>query len=107
MAPNGFSDVGEIANLMSVDVQKIMEVIPYINMAWSSPLQISVALYLLWNTIGPSILAGVTVMVLLIPINGVLGNLGRIFQVSQMKNKDERVKLTTEVIGGMKVRIIY
>ena len=87
-------------------MQRMLEVIPVINTVWTSPLLISVTLYLLWNTIGPPILAGVAVMLILIPINGSLGNLGRIFQVSQMKNKDERVKLTTEVIGGMKVSII-
>ena len=61
--------VGEIVNLMSVDSQKCMELMTYVNLVWSAPLQILIALVLLWFTMGPSIFAGVGVMVLLIPVN--------------------------------------
>ncbi len=40
---------GEIVNLMSVDAQRICDLVPYINMLWSSPLQITVAIYMLYQ----------------------------------------------------------
>lgn len=52
------STVGEIVNLMSVDAQRIMDLTPFINMAWSDPIQIGLALYFLWNLLGPSVMAG-------------------------------------------------
>ena len=36
---------------------------PYLNMLWSSPLQIGVAIFLLWQELGPSVLAGLCMMV--------------------------------------------
>lgn len=53
--------------------------------------------------IGPSVLAGLAVMVVLVPLNGVVANKVKTLQISQMKNKDERVKLMNEIISGMKV----
>ncbi|XP_075623992.1 multidrug resistance-associated protein 1 isoform X2 [Balearica regulorum gibbericeps] len=43
------STVGEIVNLMSVDAQRFMDLATYINMIWSAPLQVILALYLLWQ----------------------------------------------------------
>jgi ATP-binding cassette subfamily C (CFTR/MRP) protein 1 len=46
------STVGEIVNLMSVDAQRFMDLTAYLNMIWSAPLQIALALYFLWDTLG-------------------------------------------------------
>ena len=43
------STSGEIVNLMSVDAKKIMDALPYLNMIWSCPLQITVAIYMLYQ----------------------------------------------------------
>lgn len=50
--------VGEIVNLMSVDAQRFMDLTTYINMIWSAPLQIALAIFFLWDLLGPSVLAG-------------------------------------------------
>lgn len=50
--------VGEIVNLMAVDAQRFMDLTTYINMIWSAPLQIALAIYFLWDLLGPSVLAG-------------------------------------------------
>jgi len=46
---------------------------------------------------GPSVLAGLAVMIIMIPLNGVIANQMKILQIKQMKYKDERVKLMNEV----------
>ncbi|XP_039702279.1 canalicular multispecific organic anion transporter 2-like isoform X2 [Pteropus medius] len=99
--------VGEMVNLMSVDAQRFMDLAPFLNMLWSAPLQIILAVYFLWQNLGPSILAGVTLMVLLIPFNGALAMKMRAFQVEQMKFKDSRIKLMSEILGGIKVLKLY
>lgn len=75
------STVGEIVNLMSVDAQRLQDVTGYLWMVWSAPLQIGIAVYMLWNILGPSVLAGLAVMVLLIPINGAMATIQRKLQV--------------------------
>ncbi|XP_068386498.1 ATP-binding cassette sub-family C member 3 isoform X5 [Eschrichtius robustus] len=101
------STVGEIVNLMSVDAQRFMDVVPFINLLWSAPLQIILAVYFLWQNLGPSVLAGVALMVLLIPLNGAVAVKMRAFQVEQMKFKDSRIKLMSEILGGIKVLKLY
>lgn len=101
------STVGEIVNLMAVDAQRFMDLTAYINMIWSAPLQIGLALYFLWDILGPSVLAGLAVMIILIPVNGFIANKIKTLQIRQMKNKDERVKLMNEILSGIKVLKLY
>ena len=74
-------------------------------MLWSAPVQIVLAMVLLWNTLGPSVLAGLGILVLLMPANAVIASKMRKFQVTQMTLKDQRIKLMNEVLNGIKVRI--
>ncbi|XP_037884214.1 multidrug resistance-associated protein 1 isoform X7 [Glossina fuscipes] len=101
------STVGEIVNLMAVDAQRFMDLTTYLNMLWSAPLQIALALYFLWELLGPSVLAGLAVMIILIPLNGVIANRIKTYQIRQMKYKDDRVKLMNEVLSGIKVLKLY
>uniref|UniRef100_A0A8C9ET34 Multidrug resistance-associated protein 1 n=1 Tax=Pavo cristatus TaxID=9049 RepID=A0A8C9ET34_PAVCR len=101
------STVGEIVNLMSVDAQRFMDLATYINMIWSAPLQVILALYLLWQNLGPSVLAGVAVMILLVPVNAVMAVKTKTYQVAQMKSKDNRIKLMNEILNGIKVLKLY
>ena len=66
---------------MSIDTQRIVNLVTYINMLWSSPLQIVIAIYFLSVTMGISILAGVGVLVLLIPVNLLVARQARRQQV--------------------------
>ncbi|XP_005391137.1 PREDICTED: multidrug resistance-associated protein 1 [Chinchilla lanigera] len=101
------STVGEIVNLMSVDAQRFMDLATYINMIWSAPLQVILALYLLWLNLGPSVLAGVAVMILMVPFNAVMAMKTKTYQVAHMKSKDNRIKLMNEILNGIKVLKLY
>jgi len=98
---------GEIVNLMSADAHRFMDLITYLNMIWSAPFQIALAIYFLWQSLGPSVLAGLFVMIVLIPINGAVATRSRNLQVKQMKNKDERAKLMNEILSGIKVMLFF
>ena len=50
--------VGETTNLMAIDSQKFMDMVLLINIIWSSPLQIALAMYFLWDILGAASLAG-------------------------------------------------
>ncbi|EHA97372.1 Multidrug resistance-associated protein 1 [Heterocephalus glaber] len=101
------STVGEIVNLMSVDAQRFMDLATYINMIWSAPLQVILALYLLWLNLGPSVLAGVAVMILMVPFNAVMAMKTKTYQVAHMKSKDNRIRLMNEILNGIKVLKLY
>ncbi|XP_076338372.1 multidrug-Resistance like Protein 1 isoform X1 [Tachypleus tridentatus] len=99
--------MGEIVNLMSVDAQRFMDLMTFLNLLWSAPLQIILALVFLWDELGPSVLAGLGIMILMIPINGVIASHTKKLQVKQMKTKDKRVKMMNEILGGIKVLKLY
>ncbi|KAI1280800.1 Multidrug resistance-associated protein 1 [Halotydeus destructor] len=99
--------VGEIVNLMSVDSQRLFDVMNYLNLLWSAPLQIGLALYFLWLELGWATMAGVVVMVVMIPLNGLVAKMTEKMQTKQMKRKDERVKAMNEILSGIKVIKLY
>ncbi len=67
---------------MSVDAQRLMDVVTYLHMLWSAPVQILISLVFLYQTMGASVFAGFVVMLLMIPINAVIASISRKFQVS-------------------------
>ncbi|XP_035771316.1 canalicular multispecific organic anion transporter 1-like [Neolamprologus brichardi] len=70
------STVGETVNLMSADAQRFNDVTNFIHLLWSCPLQIVISIVFLWLELGPSVLAGLGVMVLMVPINGLNSETG-------------------------------
>lgn len=99
--------VGETVNLMSADAQRFNDVTNFIHLLWSCPLQIILSIVFLWIELGPSVLAGLAVMVLMVPINGVIATKARKFQVENMKFKDERLKIMNEILNGIKILKLY
>ncbi|CAF0848112.1 unnamed protein product, partial [Didymodactylos carnosus] len=60
---------GEIVNLMTIDAQCFQQLAFHIHDLWSGPVQITLALYLLYNLMGYSIIPGVVLLLSMIPIN--------------------------------------
>ena len=80
-----------------------MGLLLFLNMIWASPLQIALAVYFLWQILGPSALAGLTVMVIMIPANAWVSQKMKKYQIAQMKCKDKRTVLMDEILSGIKV----
>uniref|UniRef100_A0A452UFS7 Multidrug resistance-associated protein 1-like n=1 Tax=Ursus maritimus TaxID=29073 RepID=A0A452UFS7_URSMA len=92
---------GEVINLMSADAQQLMDLTANLNLLWSAPFQILMAVSLLWQELGPAVLAGVAVLVFVIPINALVATR------SQTKNKDKQIKLLNEILHGIKILKLY
>jgi len=88
---------GEITNLMAVDASRFLDVIPFINTIWSGPFQFFLALYFLYELVGVSALAGLFVLLIMVPVNLLSTRYGKKIQAKQMKAKDGRVLLMNEI----------
>uniref|UniRef100_A0A7M4EPW4 ABC-type glutathione-S-conjugate transporter n=1 Tax=Crocodylus porosus TaxID=8502 RepID=A0A7M4EPW4_CROPO len=99
--------VGEIVNLVSVDVQKLMDLIIYFNGIWLAPIRIIICFVFLWQLLGPSALTAVAVFFLLLPLNFAITKKRSQFQVSFMQHKDDRAKLTNAIFSDIKVIKLY
>uniref|UniRef100_A0A8D0DKV9 ATP-binding cassette sub-family C member 6 n=1 Tax=Salvator merianae TaxID=96440 RepID=A0A8D0DKV9_SALMN len=94
---------GEIVNLVSVDVQKLMDAIIYLNGTWLAPVRILICFVFLWQLLGPSALTAIAVFLFLLPLNFVISKKRSHFQEAQMKYKDDRAKLTSAALGDIKI----
>lgn len=92
---------------MSIDAQRIVDYLNVFNNLWIAPLQIAACLFLLWQQMGLATIAGISLMILLIPINAVLTSKFEKKQKSVMKEKDKRIKLFNEILNGIKVLKLY
>lgn len=93
---------GDIVNLMAVDCQRVQDASQFGQHLWSAPLQIILCLGSLYQLLGYSMFAGVTIMVIMIPTNGLITTVTKNLQKQQMKNKDARSRLIAEVLSNMK-----
>lgn len=93
---------GDIVNYMAVDTQRLQDLTQYGQMLWSAPFQIFLCMASLYQLVGLSMLAGIGAMVLMIPINGFIARIMKNLQKTQMKNKDSRTRLMTEILNSMK-----
>jgi ABC-type multidrug transport system fused ATPase/permease subunit len=70
---------------------------------WSTPFQVTLALILLFQTLGIAALPGLIIMLSFLPISTFASHFQRRFQTKQMQLKDERIKMVNEILSGIKV----
>jgi ABC-type multidrug transport system fused ATPase/permease subunit len=92
---------------MAVDTQRLQDLTQFGQQLWSAPFQIVLCMLSLYQLVGVSMFAGVGVMILMIPINGFIARISKSLQKRQMKNKDARTRLMTEILNNMKSIKLY
>ncbi|TQS33808.1 hypothetical protein Golomagni_05835, partial [Golovinomyces magnicellulatus] len=98
---------GDIVNYMAVDAQRLQDLTQFAQQAWSAPFQIIICMVSLYNLVGWSMMAGVAVMIIMMPVQGWVSKLMKNLQKDQMKNKDARSRLINEIITNMKSIKLY
>ncbi|KAJ5238947.1 Metal resistance protein YCF1 [Penicillium chermesinum] len=98
---------GDIVNHMAVDQQRLTDLTQFGVQLVSAPFQIVLCMISLYNLLGPSMFAGVGVMIFMIPVNGMIARMMKKLQVVQMQNKDSRTRLMTEILNNMKSIKLY
>lgn len=98
---------GDIVNYMAVDAQRLQDLAQFLQQVWSAPFQIAICMISLYNLVGWSMLAGIGVMLIMIPVNGFIARFMKRLQKQQMKNKDSRSRLIAEIINNMKSIKLY
>ncbi|CAI7790919.1 unnamed protein product, partial [Closterium sp. NIES-54] len=99
--------VGEVVNYMSTDVQRLADLMLQLHNVWVLPLQISIALLILFHVVGASMVAGLAVMVAALLLNLLIAASLRATVASILKAKDRRMKATSEALSSMRVIKLY
>lgn len=95
---------GAIINLMAVDSFKVSEICAYLHFLWATtPVQVIVAVYLLYRFMGLSSIAGIGMMALLLPINLYISK--RFAQIAKqiLAATDARINTTNEVLTNIRI----
>ncbi|XP_077339166.1 ATP-binding cassette sub-family C member 4 isoform X3 [Lithobates pipiens] len=103
----GKTTTGQIVNLLSNDVNKFDQVTIFLHFLWAGPLQAIAVTVLLWLEIGPSCLAGMAVLIILMPLQTCLGKLFTSLRGKTAAITDIRIRTMNEVISGMRIIKMY
>ncbi|KAI1286918.1 Multidrug resistance-associated protein 1 [Halotydeus destructor] len=98
---------GHILNLMSADSEALVAYIICANQWWIASLNVTIAMFMLWQQLGVATIAGVLILISIIPLNGYMANKIRLVLRFLMQEKDKRSKLMSEIISGIKVLKMY
>ncbi|KAL3931766.1 MAG: hypothetical protein SGPRY_000991, partial [Prymnesium sp.] len=99
--------VGSIVSFMQIDAAKLADSAPYLHMFWSAPLQIAIAMAMLYSMLGFAGFAGLVVMVILMPVNVCVANRQARFTKRTMAARDRRVGFTGEILGGVRILKLF
>ncbi|KAK6460720.1 hypothetical protein DFJ63DRAFT_337473 [Scheffersomyces coipomensis] len=97
---------GEIVNNLSVDVNAICEM-PRLVELITAPLKLIFTMLSLYKIIGISSLSGFVVTVVFVPITGKVSAFVMRYVKENMKYKDKRTKLTSEILSSVKSIKLY
>jgi hypothetical protein len=101
---NSATGTGKIINFLDVDVEKVGEFFWYIHGIWLLPLQVSLVLVILCQSLGIlASLSAVFATVLVMVSNTPLAKSQRNLNVKIMEAKDSRIKATAEALKSMRI----
>ncbi|XP_047433724.1 ATP-binding cassette sub-family C member 10 [Mugil cephalus] len=102
----GFT-LGEVVNLMSTDTDRVVNFFNSFHELWSLPFRFSITLYLLYLQVGVAFLGGLVVALVLVPFNKFVASRILANNKDMLRFKDDRVKLMTEILFGIRVIKFY
>uniref|UniRef100_A0A0N5AYX3 ABC-type xenobiotic transporter n=1 Tax=Syphacia muris TaxID=451379 RepID=A0A0N5AYX3_9BILA len=93
---------GQLFNFVSSDTDRIVGFVNSFHAFWSMPLQLAVALYLLYKEVGLAFLSGVIASIVLVPLNKWLTfRIGKL-STKMMHYKDKRAELVSETVRNIR-----
>ncbi|KAG0082431.1 Multidrug resistance-associated protein 1 [Podila epicladia] len=99
---------GEIINIISTDVARIVEAVINFHFLWSALVETVLILALAFPTVGwKSALTAVCLVLLVLPLQIYLGGLTSKIQIEQTKITTERVHLMSEILTAIKLIKFY
>eukprot|EP01018_Ginkgo_biloba_P035485 Gb_20972 [translate_table: standard] len=94
--------VGEVMNYMAVDAYRIGEFPFWFHQIWTTPLQLVVALGILFHAVGLATFSASAVIILTMMVNSPLAKLQHKFQTELRSSQGEQLRATSEALIHMK-----
>ncbi|KAK3836760.1 MAG: hypothetical protein J3R72DRAFT_200095 [Linnemannia gamsii] len=101
------STLGEITNHMAVDAEKWVMSTFFFPFLIIVPFELVLGGYLLYKTVGWSLLAGLAVFCVITPIQGKMATFMSGFEDEKLEKMDARLRLMTEILSNIKIVKLY
>jgi ATP-binding cassette subfamily C (CFTR/MRP) protein 1 len=98
---------GQIVNMISTDATRIEMLLGYLHYVWFALAQSVAIIGLLIYVIGPAALVGIGTLIITMPITGKLMGKSAVLRQEIATQTDKRVKVTNEILQGVKVMKVY
>ncbi|KAF9576697.1 hypothetical protein EC968_005470 [Mortierella alpina] len=99
--------LGEITNHMAIDAEKWLEASIFMPMLATVPFELVIAVCLLYRLLGWSLVAGLVVFAIMVPIQTKMAGFLNGYQDDQLKWMDNRLRLMTEILTNIKIVKLY
>ncbi|KAG0258846.1 hypothetical protein BG011_003028 [Mortierella polycephala] len=97
------SDTGMITNLMAVDANRVSSLASSIFFLYTCPIEIFIAMLMLYRVLGFSSFVGLGVMLLTFPVHHIAAKKYAKIQDQLMETRDRRVGLMSELLQGIRM----
>lgn len=100
----GAATTGKITNIMAVDSAKIVKVSSILHLLWASvPAELIIGIALLYGILGYASIAGLAIMIVLIPIKIVIARGFSKIQAKIMSATDARIQTTGDLLQNLRL----
>lgn len=98
---------GDIVNLISIDAPRIQTCAQEISTVIIAPTELALCIFSLYQILGKAAFAGVAAIIIIMPINTIIVRFLKRLNKVQMKLKDNRNRITNEILVSMKSIKLY
>ncbi|MCO5610413.1 hypothetical protein L7F22_064649 [Adiantum nelumboides] len=95
--------VAQITNYMIVDAQQISDACLQLHLIWAVPLQIAIAVVILYIVLGLSSVAGLVALILIALLTSYISARQKYYQLLLVKGRDTRMQAIIETLAYIKV----
>ncbi|XP_040061756.2 multidrug resistance-associated protein 1-like [Ixodes scapularis] len=99
--------LGDLVNLIFVDADRLYQLSVVSSYGVTGVPMIIIAVILLWQYLGVACLAGVAVMLVIMPIGALAVTIGNKYQAGHMKLKDKRLEVVAEMLSSAKLLKLF
>ncbi|ODN02105.1 Multidrug resistance-associated protein 4 [Orchesella cincta] len=105
----GKTNVGQMVNLLSNDVNRFDLCVGFLHYLWIAPFQLGLVTYILWDYLGFgwTCLPGVAVLVLFVPFQSQMGRLFGKLRLQVAERTDRRVRTMSEIVNAIRIIKMY
>ncbi|CAN0100738.1 unnamed protein product, partial [Ectocarpus sp. 4 AP-2014] len=97
------ANAGQLQNHISVDAEAVLNLMVFQMFMWSALVRLVSCIILLFWVLGVSAISGLSLVFLSLPLNKVLVEKLKAFQLELMKRRDNRMSVVNEAMNGVRI----